>query len=72
MSYTKEDIAEALSMLDTKRARDRKAVENYLRYETCCEAKPPLFGATPGCTGKAVPQNCGGVRCDKCGGWFCY
>ena len=31
-----------------------------------------LFGATPGCEGKVTAQRRGGVKCDTCGGWFCF
>ena len=31
-----------------------------------------LYNADPNCNHNIVPQLSGGVKCTKCGGWFCY
>lgn len=31
-----------------------------------------LHNADPNCNHNIVPQLSGGVKCVKCGGWFCY
>jgi hypothetical protein len=31
-----------------------------------------LWNADPNCKHKIVNANGGGIRCIKCGGWFCY
>lgn len=37
----------------------------YLKYIS-------LYNADPNCDHNIVPQLSGGVKCTKCGGWFCY
>lgn len=31
-----------------------------------------LWGAKPDCEGKVTAQWGGGIKCDTCGGWFCF
>lgn len=31
-----------------------------------------LYGADSNCSGRVVAQWGGGVKCNKCGAWFCY
>lgn len=31
-----------------------------------------LWDADPNCVHDEQPQSGGGVKCSKCGGWFCY
>lgn len=31
-----------------------------------------LYNADPNCKHNIAPQLSGGVKCTKCGGWFCY
>ena len=39
-------------------------------YESLRNTK--LYKADPNCNHNIVPQLNGGVKCTKCGGWFCY
>lgn len=41
-------------------------------FATESEGHKDLFGRTPGCTGDVLPASGGGVKCNKCDGWFCY
>lgn len=43
--------------------------------ELCRDAQEDstgLFDANPDCDGEVVSQIGGGVKCNKCHGWFCY
>jgi hypothetical protein len=31
-----------------------------------------LYDADPNCKHEIEPQLSGGIKCKKCGGWFCY
>lgn len=51
---------------------------NEVRRGTRTEAPPripydgELWNANPACEHNVVSGSGGGVRCTKCGGWFCY
>lgn len=36
------------------------------------DREQPLYDADPNCMHEIVDAPGGGVRCEKCGGWFCY
>lgn len=36
------------------------------------EDKHELWGGDPNCVHDEVPQSGGGVKCSKCGAWFCF
>ena len=56
----------------------RRAIQNELNRSSHNTPRPlenydgELYNADPNCEHNVVPQLSGGVKCTKCGGWFCY
>lgn len=62
-------LAYPCSACDIEDCPDRETYDD-LKFEHLRDIK--LYNADPNCNHNIVPQLSGGVKCTKCGGWFCY
>lgn len=60
-------LAYPCSACDIEDCPDRETYED-LKYLKDTK----LYNADQNCNHNIVPQLSGGVKCTKCGGWFCY
>ena len=47
-------------------------IEDDKREDVVDEGEEELWDANPNCKHKIINASGGGVKCIKCGGWFCF